>query len=442
MQSDASGTILVFSDLHFNPMYDPALTPALAASDPTDWDAILAASDTGYSVFGTDSNHALFQSTLDSMAQKAGNVDFIIFPGDFLAHKFEERYAEYAGDPSSAGLQAFTAKTMAYITAEVSARFPGIPIYFALGNNDSTYGDYKIAPTDPFLADTAPIFAATFLSAAGGTDAFATTYAAGGYYSLAVPDQDLTIIALNDIYWSHEYADTGPGLIELAWLSGELARAAANLEKVWVVTHIPPGLNSKGTADAAKDGTYKASYEMNPAFNNAFTALLTAYGDTVAATIAGHAHRDDVRLIPDPTLSAEPEAMIRIVPSISPIDYNNPGYQIYSYTQGSYALTDQTTYYLDLQSATPAWSTEYVYSQTYGLTLDDPSQWTLWHDALLLSPTAGQAYQTAFDISLPEYADINAGNLGLYWMAISYTTTTGIETAIEALNLSSADPLS
>lgn len=86
-----SDTFLLFSDVHFNPFADPSLVPALAAADVSQWKTILAASSqTGYPAYGSDSNYVLFESTLDDMAVRAGDVDLILYPGDILGHNNNE----------------------------------------------------------------------------------------------------------------------------------------------------------------------------------------------------------------------------------------------------------------------------------------------------------------------------------------------------------------
>ena len=95
----STDTFLLFSDVHFNPFADPSLVPALAASDVSAWKDILASSSlTAYSSYGSDSNYVLFESTLDDMAARAGDVATIIYPGDILSHDFPTDYATLTGD--------------------------------------------------------------------------------------------------------------------------------------------------------------------------------------------------------------------------------------------------------------------------------------------------------------------------------------------------------
>ncbi|MGH7039799.1 MAG: hypothetical protein ACREE1_16865, partial [Stellaceae bacterium] len=51
----AGGRVLIASDLHFNPMADPALVDRLAAADPSAWPAILdGAPDRSLGRYGAD----------------------------------------------------------------------------------------------------------------------------------------------------------------------------------------------------------------------------------------------------------------------------------------------------------------------------------------------------------------------------------------------------
>src|SRR5271165_5360022 len=48
---------LIASDIHFNPMADPALVADLAAADPRQWEPILQrSSPAGFSQYGLDTN--------------------------------------------------------------------------------------------------------------------------------------------------------------------------------------------------------------------------------------------------------------------------------------------------------------------------------------------------------------------------------------------------
>src|SRR5688572_3151817 len=108
----AAERFLSVSDIHFNPFADPALMTKLEAADAALWDAILASStSTSLSTYGSDINDALLRSAVAEMKKQIASPAFVMISGDFLAHKFDETYQQYATDKSPAAYTAFVTKT-------------------------------------------------------------------------------------------------------------------------------------------------------------------------------------------------------------------------------------------------------------------------------------------------------------------------------------------
>jgi len=411
-----SDTFLLFSDVHLDPFADPSLVPALAASDVSAWKGILASSTkTGYAAYGSDSNYALFESALDDMASRAGHVSIIIYPGDILGHDFPQDYAALTGDTSQAGLDAFTKKTVQFFVQEVDSRFPDATVLVADGNTDTDnmLGSIGARPGDSYLSDTAPIIAQAFFNNDTDRTAFTSTYALGGYYAVE-PDgpTGLKYVVLNDNLWITQYDDPTAGAMELSWFASELADSAQNFQKVWVVGHIPVGANASMTV-GAYDQTGQIAYSGNldDGFNSAFVGLELAYDSTIAATFTGHTHNDDFRLLTDGSGAA---SLFRIAPAISPVFDNNPGYQVYTFDTQTFSLRDETTYALDLQASTPAWSKEYDYAETYGQTLATPKEWQAVYAAILTNPVTQAAYLDHLGQGATTQFPVTAANLPAY----------------------------
>src|SRR5438034_5110477 len=146
-------TFLSISDIHFNPFADPALVAKLEAADVLQWDAIFASSTvTAFSTYGSDVNDPLLRSALGEMRKQLPSPAFVLISGDFLAHKFDKTYQQYATDKSHAAYSAFVTKTIAYVASAFREAYPGVRIYPTLGNNDSDCGDYAVASNGAFLA--------------------------------------------------------------------------------------------------------------------------------------------------------------------------------------------------------------------------------------------------------------------------------------------------
>jgi len=137
------GKFLSISDIHFNPFADPALVAKLEAADVSQWDAIFASSTvTAFSTYGSDVNDPLLRSALAEMQKRLPSPAFVLISGDFLAHKFDKAYQQYATDKSPAAYSAFVTKTVAYVASALRKTYPGVRIYPTLGNNDSDCGEY------------------------------------------------------------------------------------------------------------------------------------------------------------------------------------------------------------------------------------------------------------------------------------------------------------
>lgn len=409
----ATGQVLVMSDLHFDPMADRQLVDRLAAADPAQWRAVLESSgDTSLGRYGLDPNWLLLRSAFRQMREALPAPALVLISGDFLAHDFRSEFNAAAGDHSDAAYRGFVRKTMQFLGQQLAQTFPAAVIVPALGNNDDECGDYQLQPGGPFLADTLPIVRALTGGSAGpGFDRDWTSY---GNYSVRVGT--IRVLATNTNFFSTRYrnacgspSDGDPGRATLAWLESELAAARQAQEPVWLLYHIPPGID--GYATLQKGMCPATMIPMwDQAYAGPFAALLRRYSDTVAASFAGHTHMDDFRLLGD---AGGRYAFALITPAVSPIFGQNPAFRTITYDAAGRVL-DQTTYDLanfpELSaggSAAPAWQAEYTFSQhwhlpwvdlpsldrLYSLTRDDPGARDSWHT---LFPVSSPVYWTPF----------------------------------------------
>jgi len=433
--SGESGAFIVYSDLHFDPFQDLSIVGELADADASQWGEIFASSTlTSLATYGEEANYPLFISLLDDMAGHADEVNFVFMGGDVLSHKFQEKYAAATGDAALAGLEDFTNKTLEYVAMETAKRFPEDSVYFTLGNNDSLEGDYKIQPFGAYLRDSSAILSEYWIKDEANAASFLSTYPAAGYYSVSPEGTDgLRLIVLNGVLWHTNYVDaTGAGAGELAWFSGQLADAARNNEKVWVLTHMPEGIDAFQTISMNADPASVSPYViMKEPYNEAFIDLTGAYNGTIAAEFAGHVHRDDFRFVTDDT--GEAIEMMHVFPSISPVYDNNPGYQLFTYDAGNFGVLDYTTYYLDLGAASPVWKEEYTFSEAYGNALAGPNDWTSFYQNLLTDPLARDNYAEFYDVSLDSNNQITPDNYNAFWLALTRLTGEDYQAAYDAL---------
>ncbi|HXO21967.1 MAG TPA: metallophosphoesterase [Thermoanaerobaculia bacterium] len=422
----AGGTFVALSDLHFNPFYDPALMPRLMAAEAGGWRAIFESSTvTGVSGYGADTNYPLLRSALAAAQGSAPHPDFVLISGDFLGHDFHDLFAKSAPDAGDAAYLRFVVKTMEFVAGEIRAAFPAAPVLPALGNNDSDCGDYALRPGGRFLAAVEKVWKPLVGERAGS---FAETFPAGGWYSVAHPTVPrLRLVVLNTVFFSPKFNLCGtpgnpadprdPGRRQLAWLHRTLLAAARRGEKVWMLYHIPPGIDAYATLHAA-DGCASPPVPMwKEAYLSRFAGELARFPGRVEAAFAGHTHMDEIRL-------PASGGFIHVTPAVSPLFGNNPGFQVFAYDRRSGALGDLHTQFLDLTASgdgPPKWAEEYGFEAAYGLI--GYNRCTLEQVELAVGKNSSprDTYMKLYPVSSPASAADTAQWKG-YWCGIANFT--------------------
>ncbi len=385
--SEQTVPALLVSDIHFEPFWDPAKVSQLVAAPIRQWDAIFAASPSpdreqrftslqqSCHARGVDSSYALFASSLRAMQIHAAGAKFVTVSGDLLSHNFSCKYSTLFPQPAPSAYRAFVEKTLDYVLGELRGVFPGVPVFAALGNNDSDCDDYRLDPHSSFLADIAKRVVAGYSSSA--SKAALETFTAGGYYSAALPAplRHARLLVLDDIFMSNHYqtcggkSDSTAARLQISWLRQQLALARRNGEKVWVMGHIPLGIDPYSTLSKMKsvcDGksaeTFLSSDEL--------AITLTEFGDVIQLAIFAHTHMDELRLLkPPPDAShpaTRPGVAIKMVPSISPINGNSPSFTVARIDPSSAVMSDYEVISVSNQSgADIAWTEEYDFADTY-----------------------------------------------------------------------------
>jgi sphingomyelin phosphodiesterase acid-like 3 len=427
----ATGVVLSLTDLHFDPFYDLTLFPALVRAAPVEWTRIFESSQvTGYGQFGKDSNYNLLVSALRHAALAAPEADLILLAGDWLAHGFADTYYEYAGDRDPRGLYEFTDKTIAFVTQRIREQFPHTPIYPALGNEDSYCGDYQLQPKGEFLRRTADTWKTLFHNGSNER-AFMQTFPTGGYYAVSAPGTPKhRVVVLNTVFFSANYRNQcgdpkdDPAGDEIRWLAAQLKDAAAKEERVWLLYHIPPGIDAFSTADVTSGNTVVSFWQAG--YLESFLALLDQYRNTIAFTLAGHTHTDEFRLALDGGTGRS--LFLVVTPAISPIFANNPGLQVLSYDRKTFSVLDYTTHQLDL-AAGPLqhWKEEYRFSRAYGLFPVDARTLQTLFRSLHKDAQSRAMYIRYYNVSSPASPVITEQTWPIYWCAIGHLTVAAFE---------------
>jgi sphingomyelin phosphodiesterase acid-like 3 len=385
---------LFISDIHLDPYHDPAKVAKLNAAPAADWPAILAQPDSptqpadsaalqkACPVRGVDTPNALWLSSLQAIHTNAAHAQFVTLSGDLLAHSFDCKFKTLLPTATHADYVTFTEKTIRYVVSSLRASLPGVPIYTAMGNNDSGCTDYALDPAhDEFLARIAKIVAETLpadLSAADRT-AVLRDFATSGSYNVplaAVPHTRL--IVLDDLYLSARYAtcsgkpDPAPAVAQLAWLESQLSAARKAHERVWVMGHIPPGVDPFNTIRNLPRVCLGGKSTMFLG-SEALADVLARSSDIVRLVLFGHTHSDEMRLLsPGPSstetaTAATPTGVpVKIVPSITPVNGNRPTFTLASIDPATANLADFTVIEAsNLTGDGTTWSPEYTYSTAY-----------------------------------------------------------------------------
>ena len=375
---------LFVSDIHFEPFRDPGKAAQLAAAPEGEWKRILAAPasadaaaqwtklDDACPTRGYDTSYALYQSSLHAIHAWAGEAKFGLVSGDLIAHSFSCKFAAVFPKATPAEYRAFVEKTIEYVLADLRAALPGIPVYAALGNNDSDCGDYQLDANSKFLKESGQVFAAD-LEGAEKAQAL-RDFAAGGYYSVSLraPVEKTRLLVLDDLFMSERYQtcggkeDQAPAAAQIAWLKQQLNEARDKKESVWVMAHIPPGVDSYSTARKWMALCAGGKPKMFLS-SEALPEVLAEYGDVVQLAIFAHTHMDEVRLlIPAKTGAVQKPVAVKMVASISPIDGNNPSFTMATIDPGRAVLTDYRVIAASNQTGVDAkWTEEYDFAKVY-----------------------------------------------------------------------------
>jgi sphingomyelin phosphodiesterase acid-like 3 len=378
---------LLVSDIHFEPFWDPDKVAKLNAAAVDKWDAILAppASANREQTFdaflqkcgckGGDTSSVLFDASLKAMTDNASGAAFVTVSGDLISHQFKRKYFAAIQGATQAGYHSFVEKTIDYVIDKLDAAFPGVPVYVAMGNNDSDCDDYLIDAGSDFLKDTGIEVAKNFPAAErkGVQDSFADE----GYYSISLPApiQNARLLVLDDLFMSKSYRtcagarDPQAAAPQIAWLAKQLADARAHKQKVWVMGHIPPGVDLYSTEKkmidfcaGQKPVMFLSSEEM--------ADVIAPYGDVVQLAIFAHTHMDELRLLKDESAGAPSKTPVpvKLVSSISPIHQNLPSFTVAQVDPATAALVDYRVFSApSLTGGSAAWKEEYDFRKSYTL---------------------------------------------------------------------------
>jgi sphingomyelin phosphodiesterase acid-like 3 len=384
-QAKVNVPALLVSDIHFEPFWDPAKVPQLVAAPVSEWKVILAAPPSPDQLLrfaalqqscharGVDTSFALFESSLKAMRSHAADAKFVTVSGDLLSHAFQCKYQTLFPQSTPADYRAFVEKTLDYVIGELYDAFPNVPVYVALGNNDSDCGDYRLDAHSEFLTASGKEITQHF--SASERKVAKESFAVGGYYSVSLPApiENARLLVLNDLFMSSNYAtcagkaDPTAADAQLAWLREQLVEARAGKQKIWVMGHIPPGVDLYATARRMADVCHGQEPTMFLS-SEKLADLIAEFGDVVKLAVFAHTHMDEMRLLKEDGQSpaTQKSVAVKMVSSISPINGNHSSITLAQIDPSSAELVDYKVFAAsNLTGVDATWTEEYDFARSY-----------------------------------------------------------------------------
>jgi sphingomyelin phosphodiesterase acid-like 3 len=377
-QADAPVSAVLVSDIHFDPFWDPAQTVKLATAPVSEWKAILSATpaanhESRFNFLqkvcharGEDTSYPLLAASLQAMRKPGAGAKFVTVSGDLLAHSFQCKYKTVFPKSTAEDYRKFSEETIAYVIGGLENTFPDVPVYTALGNNDSDCGDYRLDAHSEFLADVGAEVTRSFPAAE--RQAALESFKAGGAYSVALPLHNARLLVVDDLFMSSNYhtcggkADPTAADAQLAWLRQQLVTARAKKQKIWVMGHIPPGVDLHASVAKFDDVCGGQGPEMFLG-SEKLADELVEFGDVVTLTIFAHTHMDEMHLLQS---TAEKSVAVKMVASISPINGNHPSFTIAQIDPATATLRDYKVFAAPSAKGLDAvWPEEYDFAHDY-----------------------------------------------------------------------------
>jgi sphingomyelin phosphodiesterase acid-like 3 len=418
--SNATIPALFLSDIHFDPLRDPGKAARLNAAPISQWAAILASpatptADADYAAINktcpirplVDPNDQLWQSALTAIHAQAfapgSPIRFAVLTGDIVGHQFDCRHKILFPDATPAQFRSFVKKTATYVVTSLRAALPGIPIYIALGNDDTGCHDNSLDPgNDAFLAFAARLIAQTLPAA---DRAAALRDFPRGYYaaSLPAPLTNIRIFVLDNVYemasyrnCEARYAPTAQNA-QLTWLNDQLDQVRARHQQAWVVAHTPPSVNAYSTFNSQIYGlridVCHGGTPIDFLSSDELARVLAGHGDVVRLALFGHSHTDEMRLLtpdlglPDLTVAtisgpyqapasnaSDAGVAAKIIPSISPVFAELPSFTLAQIDPHTATLMDYSVILASNSTGIgTTWAKSYSFSEAYHLPAFTPA---------------------------------------------------------------------
>jgi hypothetical protein len=334
--------VVLISDLHFDPRRPPGHAKSLEwteADEPLTTDNFEKTNDPSY---------FLVRSALRAAHENCTNAAFIVCTGDFLAHGLSNDLAF---------------KTEERVAQLFDESFHGVKVIPALGNNDSAGLDYS-APTKEFLRSFVAAWSGKVPNSSVDRKlTFANLSQNNGLYCADLPGlSNVTAVVFNSTLVCHpppEFKDIGSQEEMVA--ASHAVNEAAHRKKLWLVFHVPPGLDYWSKRPDLESWCNAA--------RNCFVDMMAENAPNITATFAAHTHKNEFKVV---YKNHMPVGFISQIPAVAAGHGNNPSFQIANVECATGKIKDLRTFCLvnfsDLtywQNFTPRWVEEKSFSEIF-----------------------------------------------------------------------------
>ncbi|PAV58477.1 hypothetical protein WR25_22037 [Diploscapter pachys] len=324
-----------------------------------------------------DLPYQTFESAMKHINQTVKDLDMIIITGDFEAHDSWD-YSEE-----------LTIENMNNMTNVFLKYFPGIPVYISIGNHEGVPQDAMAPHTMPEYDKRGPqwlykIMVDMWSNWISDEKAKADIQYRASYAIYAKPG--LKLISINTIYCSefnfYLYINEVDPDSTLEWLIEELLDSEEKNDRVWIISHIPPG-----------DNYCLKGWSFN------FFEIMKRFENIITEQFYGHTHYDQFMVYYDPDQNMRPFSFNWIAPSLTTYAWLHPAYRIYEidggYPNATYHVKDAYTYYANVTEANesgkePQWKMSYNTKAFYQMPDFTPQSWSdlayrLWNNQTLFN---------------------------------------------------------
>eukprot|EP01083_Nonionella_stella_P039566 107603_1 len=328
MDGATESTFMTLSDVHYDPFYNETVS-AKTFCRSINQESVTTAAKAEFGRQKCDSPLKLIQSTLAKMAEVNPSPDFILIPGDLIAH-----HPPLGSNPKD--------ELFGYLdlfSKEIRKKFRNTPVLIAFGNNDYVHHDRSPKPHSEFTNRTATLWKG-LIGSEQTCDFDNLEY--GLFYSCKI-GSSLRVISLNTVLLMPGEPNNTKAIAQrqFEWLGETLQKIVDEGKngRALIFGHVPPVV-----------GPWSTKYLCAPEYISQLTGILSQYRAQITGLVFAHTHQDDIDVIY--STEKEPLTALFSLPAVAPSHGDtNPGFRIFSYRRSDLELMNYKQFSLDIERA-------------------------------------------------------------------------------------------